>query len=347
MITSQKRISQHEWGEYFGCKVYLFRLENASGAYVQLTNYGATLVSIVVPDKGGNFDNVVLSYPSLADYIADECYLGATVGRFANRIGGASFTLDGTIYHLDANDGDNSNHSGSAGFNSRVFDSQITEEGVSFNLQSKDGDGGFPGNLSLTVTYNWTDDNELKITYRATSDKKTVANFTNHVYFNLAAKGDGIFDHTLKVYAGEVLDVDAAYIPTGLIKPAGDKALNGEPLRSKMMVDDKVITGINNCYLLQDNGPRSLQPAAALADNASGRKLEVFTTYPSLMLYTGDYLHSEGNGSFNRPYKPFDGLCLECQHYPDSPNHAHFPSTVLKPGEEYHETIVYKFGVIA
>lgn len=347
MIKSQNRISQQEWGEHAGCKVYFFRLENSSGAYVEFTNYGATLVSAVVPDKAGNLENVILGYHSLPDYIADECYLGATIGRFANRIGGAEFTLDGTVYHLDANDGNNSNHGGNTGFNTRVFDYQITESGVSFGLLSKDGDGGYPGDLKLVVTYEWTDDNELKIKYQATADKQTVASFTNHAYFNLSAGECAIFDHTLKVYAENMLDVDATYVPTGLVKPAGKRVLNGEVLREKMIAGGDTINGYNHCFVLQNDAQHTLKTAALLIDSTSGRRVEVATSYPSIVVYTGDYLQSKIPGNYSRSYRPFDGLCLECQHYPDSPNHAHFPSATLGPGEAFHQVIVYKFGVVA
>lgn len=340
-------VSRQEWGEYFGRKIYLFKIENAAGAYIELTNYGATLVSAVVPDKAGNFENVVLGYSSLTGYIADECYLGATIGRFANRIGNATFALDGLVYHLDVNDGNHSNHGGYAGFNTRAFDYAITENGISFSFQSNDGDGGFPGNLELVVTYAWTEDNELKITYQATSNQKTIANFTNHAYFNLSGKAGGIFDHSLKVYADKILDIDAAHLPTGLINDAGERALNGEVLRDKIIADGVIMNGYNHCFVLQNNDANELKNAALLTDNASGRKVEVLTSYPSIVVYTGGYLESKIPGNYSRPYQPFDGLSLECQYYPDSPNHAGFPSTVLGPGNKYHEVIVYKFGVVA
>lgn len=347
-IKNQINIYRREWGEYLGQKVYLFRIENAAGAYIELTNYGAALVSTVVPDRAGEFENVVLGYNSLAGYIADKCYLGATIGRFANRIGEAAFILDGATYHLDKNDGNHSNHGGYAGFNTRVFDYATAENSISFSLQSNDGDGGYPGNLELTVTYRWTENNELKITYQASCDKKTIANFTNHAYFNLAGKGEHIFDHNLKVYGDKILDADAAYLPTGLIKEAGNRTLNGEVLRSKMIVGDAVINDYNDCFILQnDDDGNELKKAALLVHNASGRRVNVLTSYPSVVVYTGGYLESKINGNYSRPYKPFDGLCLECQYYPDSPNHAQFPSTILGPGDKYREIIVYEFGVVA
>jgi aldose 1-epimerase len=347
MIIKSQNISRREWGEYLGHKIYLYKIENATGAYIELTNYGARLVSAVVPDKAGNFENVVLGYSSLAGYIADECYLGATIGRFANRIARGLFTLDGVTYQLDVNDGNHANHGGYAGFNTRVFDCALTDNGISFSLQSNDGDGGFPGNLELVVTYAWTDDNELKISYKSTVDQKTIANFTNHAYFNLSAKGGGIFDHNLKVHADKMLEVDAAFVPTGLIKVAGNWALNGEVLRDKMIGDNNAIRGYNNCFVLNDDDGSQLKKVALLIDSASGRRAEVLTSYPAVVVYTGGYLKSKAHGNYSRPYRPFDGLSLECQYYPDSPNHAGFPSTELGPGDEYDEIIVYKFGVVA
>jgi aldose 1-epimerase len=342
MINSQPEISYQQWGEHAGCQVYLFKLQSAGGAYVELTNYGATLVSAVVPDRAGNLENVVLGYRTMADYVNDKCYLGSTIGRFANRIGEAKFSLEERVYQLQANDGINTNHGGNKGFNTRIFDYTIADDAVSFTYLSKDGEGGFPGNLTLIVAYRFNDANQLTINFNAVTDAVTIANFTNHAYFNLSAKGDGVFDHTLNVYADELLDVDSGYIPTGIVKPVGDRGFNGEAVRCKMMVNENAINGFNDCYILKNTMPA---PAAMLTDPASGRQLTVYTTYPAMMFYTGDHLDCEADGNFNRPYKPFDGLCLECQYYPDSPNHEHFPSTVLNPGEEYNHTIVYKFGV--
>ena len=343
MTKSPATIFYRIWGEFAGCTVYLFKITNATGAYADFINYGATLVSVVVPDRNGNLSNVVLGYPSLAGYLADKCYIGATIGRFANRIKGAKFTLEGITYQLQANDGNNANHGGISGFNTRIFSFEIQEDRLLFIYKSKDGEGGFPGNLKLTITYRFTDENELYIDFKAQTDEKTVANFTNHAYFNLSAQGDGVLGHGLTVYSNFMLEADANYIPSGLIKPVGRHALDGEPIGNKMKPDEQLHVCLNDCYLL-DWEAEALKPAAKLVDNKSGRKLEVFTTYPSVIVYTGDFLNSQHHGNFSRPYEAFDGLCLECQYYPDSPNHAHFPSTVLIPGEEYHQIIVYKFG---
>jgi aldose 1-epimerase len=347
MGKSTTKISYRPWGEHAGKQVFLFKMENTSGAYVELTNYGATLVSVVVPDAHGFYGNVVLGYASLQAYVDDNCYIGSTIGRYANRIAGAKFKLDDTTYNLENNDGKNTNHGGYSGFNSRVFDYVITDDGLSFSMQSKDGDGGYPGNLELTVNYRWTDLNELIISYQASTDKKTVANFTNHAYFNLSNDGAKIFDHSLTVYADNILESDAEYIPTGLIKPAGELKFEGTSIRNKMLIKVDGITGINDCYLLNNQSDVNYKQAAELFEKRSGRKLGVFTTYPAMMLYTADYLQSEYPGHSGNQYNPFEGLCLECQYYPDSPNHANFPTTVLEVGDTYQETIIYKFGIVA
>ncbi|SDE47290.1 aldose 1-epimerase [Mucilaginibacter pineti] len=345
MIGGRATISSKLWGTHEGRPVYLFKLVNAAGAYIELTNYGATLVSVVVPDGDNNLGNVVLGFPDLQGYLDDDCYIGSTVGRFANRIAGAQFTLDGVVYQLENNDGKNSNHGGNAGFNKKVFDYVITDGSVSFTILSKDGEGGYPGNLSLTVNYRWTDLNELIITYTATSDKKTIANFTNHAYFNLSNTGQDIQDHLLTIYADNILEADADYTPTGVIKAAGNKVFLNTPVKNNMNINGDKVTGLNDCYLLNVS-PEQLKPAAKLQEQTSGRWMEVFTTYPALMLYTADYLHSKAPGHAMRKYQPFDGLCLECQHCPDSPNQPIFPSAVLNVGEVFEETIVYKFGTI-
>ncbi|MBB6127321.1 aldose epimerase family protein [Mucilaginibacter lappiensis] len=346
MNKSTTQITHQEWGQHAGEPVYLFKMENTHGAYVELTNYGATLVSVVVPDARGVYSNVVLGFPSLQGYLDDSCYIGSTIGRYANRIGGASFKLDSATWQLENNDGENTNHGGNHGFNTRVFKYAITAEGLFFILQSPDGEGGYPGNLELTVHYQWRDLNELAITYYASTDKRTIANFTNHAYFNLSNNGAKIFDHTLTVHAGSMLQNGTGYIPTGLIEPVGSRKFSNTAIRSKMLVNETYITGLNDCYILDEQPGTYHKLAAELTEKKSGRKLEIFTTCPSLIVYTGDYLLSEHSGHRGERYSPFDGICLECQYYPDSPNHPNFPATVLSPGDTYQESIIYKFGTI-
>ncbi|SEM30619.1 aldose 1-epimerase [bacterium A37T11] len=333
------------WDMHQGKEIYLFHLLNKEGRFVVLTNYGASLVSAVVPDRTGLLGNVVLGFDSLDGYLDDTCYVGATIGRFANRIAHARFTMDGRQIQLDANDGLHSNHGGFHGFHRQVFGYKVLECGLCFEWESKDGEGGYPGDLSLRVCYQWTDDSELKIDYTASSDKDTVANFTNHAYFNLTAGHQPILEHSLTIFAEQILEDSPGYIPTGAIIPAGDKAFRGGKIREQIPGTGHPIEGINLCYALPGGAQPRPRLAAVLADKISGRRLEISTTYPGLLLYTGDLLQSRLSGHHGVPYGPFDGLCLECQYFPDSPNHPTFPSTILKAGEIYHEQIVYKFCI--
>lgn len=339
-------ISYIPWGSYEGKNVYLFKLKNINGAFVELINYGATIVSIVVPDKRGKLENVVLGFPSFEEYVNDQCYIGSTIGRFANRIGGARFTLDGVTYHLEKNDNANTNHGGVNGFNSRVFDFIINAESLSFTLTSKDREGGYPGNLQFKVTYSWNDNNELAIRYEAVSDKKTVLNFTNHAYFNLSSEQGDMLDHELTIHAGAMLVTDRDYIPNGLIVPLNDNSFNQRVIRESLTISDSKVTGSNNYYILDRKDKNKNSHACTLIERISGRMLEIFTTYPGVQFYTGDYLGVNSLSDQSKKFKPFDGLCLECQHYPDSPNHSNFPSTTIDAGEVYDECIVFKFGTI-
>lgn len=341
----QGKISTKRWGEHQGQEVYLFRMENMDGTFVELTNYGASIVSIHVPDKENRLGNVVLGFPSLEGYLKDNCYIGATIGRFANRIKDAEFTLDGKRYTLEDNDQGNSNHGGTNGFHARVFDFEVEEDQLTFHLKSKEGEGGYPGNLRLSVTYSWNDQHELYIQYKATTDRKTIASFTNHAYFNLSAEAHSILDHQLSINAQEMLEMGGDFIPTGVIIPAGKAGFSQEKIKDKVSIQGSAMTGLNNCYVLHRKDKQSIKADACLYDPTSGRSLEVFTSYPGLLLYTGDYLSSPFPGHQQKNYQPFDGLCLECQYYPDSPHHPHFPSTILDVGQVYDEYIMFRFNV--
>lgn len=345
MTNGINTISCIPWGKHEGKDVFLFRLQNGAGLDVELTNYGASLVSVVVPDKANVPGNVVLGFSSLDGYLEDTCYLGSTIGRYANRIGKARFTLNGVVYNLDQNDHDNNNHGGFRGFHSQVFDYTMHANGISFTLSSGDGEGGFPGNVQLTVHYSCNKDQELVIRYDAVTDKPTVLNFTNHAYFNLSGLRDNVLDHRLSIRGDFVLESTDAYIPTGRILPAGDQSFRQHRVRERTSVLDGNTRGLNVYYILQEKKKNNQAPDCVLTDPVSGRVLEVFTTYPGVQLYTGDYLTSRFHTHHANRYKPFDGLCLECQYYPDSPNHAHFPSTILTPGSVYREEIVYRFSV--
>lgn len=328
-------ITNTVWGYAGAQSVYMFKLTNTSGAFVEVMNYGATLVSVWVPDRNNMLENVILSYGTLEGYLNDTSYLGATVGRYANRIGGAAFTLDGTVYELDNNDNGNSNHGGFNGFNSKVFDYEVLDDRIRFHLKSPDGDGGFPGNLMLTVEYQWTEANELSISYHAVTDRNTPVNITNHAYFNLSAGRSNIFDHILSIQSDTIIEAAEDHIPTGTLTPANEKAFNQNKIGEKISIADGRTCGLNVCYVL-DKADGNEAPACILSDPASGRSLEVFTSYPGLIVYTGDYL--SGN-----PHQPFDGLCLECQFFPDSPNHPPFPFTILMPDAAYQHSISFKF----
>jgi aldose 1-epimerase len=341
-------ITAKKWGNHEDKEVWLFRLQNNSGAYIELTNYGATIVSIVVPDQTARLGHVVLGFNSLKGYLDDECYIGSTIGRVANRIANSTFSIADKQYHLQANDHGNSNHGGSSGFNFEVFDFLMDGDAIIFRLISKDGDGGYPGNLSLNVTCRWTEDNRLEIGYNAVCDKDTVANFTNHAYFNLSSANGGIADHLLTIPAVKLLEADKQYIPTGRIIAVDAKAFSNDKIAGKLHHVNGRLMGLNDYYIIDSglSAKGGLRTAAVLEEKKSGRKMTVYTTYPGLMLYTGDYLSSAEPGLLTKNYQPFEGLCLECQHYPDAPNHPNFPPVMLPAGQTYDEKIVYQFDLM-
>ncbi|TFF39324.1 aldose epimerase family protein [Mucilaginibacter psychrotolerans] len=335
-------ISSKNWGTMAGKEICLLKLQNANGAYVELTNYGARIVSVVVPDKNGKLEHVVLGFNEPEAYLNDQCYLGATIGRFANRIAGAAFTLNGEGYKLEANDGPNSNHSGPAGCDTKVFDFAVQSDSILFSLELLNGEGGFPGNMKLNITYRWTADQQLQINYSAVSDADTIANFTNHAYFNLSGERENILEHRLSLDAAKVLETNAQYIPTGRITDADKWLFSNSKIADKLL--EANISGFNQYYI--SNKPALATPAAVLDHYESGRRLSVYTTYPGLMFYTGDYLTGTYPGKASKPYRAFDGLCLECQFYPDAPNHPTFPTTVLKQGTRYNQQIIYQFSTL-
>ncbi len=334
-----------------GQQTDLYLLTNKNGVEAAITNYGGTVVTLKVPDRNGKFDDVVLGYDKLEDYEAGKAYFGAIVGRYANRIAHAKFTLDGITYTLPKNDGDNHLH---GVFNKRVWNAKDVSSGAGQALEltylSKDGEDGFPGNLSVKVVYTLTNQNELKIDYSATTDKDTVLNLTNHCYFNLAGQGNGdILQQQLMIRADRFTPVDATLIPTGELR-----SVKGSPfdftistvIGARIDQDDeqlKLGKGYDHNWVLNNSTPGSLFVAAQAYDSHSGRQLEVSTTEPGLQFYTGNFLdriHGKGGKAYNRRY----AFCLETQHFPDSPNHPQFPSTVLKPAQRFQSTTVYKFS---
>lgn len=336
-------ITSAYWGSFRGRDVFLFRITGADGSYVELTNYGATVVSIVMPDRHNQMGHVVLGFPTLEGYLLDDCYLGATIGRYANRIANGTFHIDGASYHLEANDGDHSNHSGAAGLNSKVFEFEIIEDGISFSYLSPDGAGGFPGELQVVVTYMWKD-LKLLMEYTAETNRKTPVNLTNHCYFNLSGDGSCL-EQKLTVFAEHSLEAGEDHIPTGKIRSDAAMMFHKTAIRAKLQGDGKSLKGLNTCYVLEESADAMSKKVAELFDPASGRLLQVFTSYPGLLLYTGDYLRSQLPGHHGQLYKPFDGICLECQYFPDAPNHPNFPSPMLEPNQVYQAHISYEFQV--
>lgn len=317
-------VEKLSFGEYT-----LFKIKNESGASVCVTDLGACVQSIIVPDRNGTLGDVVLGYDTPQEYLDNDGYFGASVGRYANRIAGASFTLKGLTYKLTANEGENTLHGG-VGFSKRRFGvTGVGESSVCFEITDTDLNDGFPGNVTASVEYELTDDDRLIISYTAESDKDTVLNLTNHSYFNLAGRGD-ILSHELKINADKYLPVDDELIPTGEIRPVDGTDFDFRKLR-------RIDKGFyDHCFVL--NGGF----CAELYDPGSGRKMLVSTEMPAVQFYAGGAT-GHRNGKNGSVYGKNSALCLETQFYPDSPNHPDFPSTVLKAGETYSSTTVYEF----
>ncbi len=333
-----------------------FTLTNSQGMVVKATNYGAIITTLVVPDREGNMADVTLGYDDLAGYInaIDRPYFGAVVGRYGNRIANGKFTLEGTEYTLALNNGPNSLHGGNIGFDKVVWDAEIVgDNSVKFTYLAKDMEEGYPGNLTVNVTYTLTDDNEIVIDYEATTDKSTPVNLTQHAYFNLKGEGEGtILDHELMINALRYTPVDATLIPTGELAP-----VDGTPFdfreakrigRDIEQTDEQLQFGggyDHNWVLNRTKGEGELELAARLYEPTTGRVLEVFTTEPGMQFYCGNFLRGNLNGKSGKPYVHRGGLVLETQHFPDSPNQPSFPDTILKPGETLKSQTIFKFSV--
>lgn len=327
---------QHFGNTVSGDPVSLFTLRADCGFAVQLTDWGATIASIQVPDRLGRLDDVVLGYDQLKDYETNPFFFGSTVGRFCNRIAGARFELDGQEVVLASNDGPHHLHGGSSGFSHRLWRSVIERDrAVRMILLSPHGDQGYPGNLAVEVLFELMPDRGLKISCSARSDRDTIVNLTNHTYFNLRGAGCGdVRHHRVGIDADAWLPVDHEWLPTGEINPVQDTGMdfrNGRPVGA---------AGFNHYFLL--NGSGGLRKAARLFDPESGRRLEVLTDQPGVQFYTGDYLN-EPAGRGGAPYGPCAGLCLETQGAPDAPNQPHFPSTVLRGGQRFETTTIFRF----
>ena len=344
-VLVKSGITRKDWGELNGKNVYLYTLRNDKGNVVTITNYGGAVTSFVTPDKNGTKSSIIIGFDSLQPYLQQPPYFGALIGRYGNRIGDAKFTLDGVTYQLAANNGKNSLHGGLKGFDKVVWDASVPDSSVpSLKLKylSKDGEEGYPGNLNVIVQYTLTNDDELKIEYDAETDKSTPVNLTNHSYFNLTGDvSNTILNHTLMIDADNYTPVDSTLIPTGEIKP-----VKGTPFdfTSQKMIGkdiDLVKGGYDHNWVLNKKDS-SLQKVAELTDSVSGRTLDVYTTEPGLQFYTGNFLDGKFTNRGGTPLKQHTALCLETQHFPDSPNKTNFPSTILKPGEKYHSVTMYK-----
>ena len=337
-----------------GQPIELYTLKNASGMEAGIINLGGIVVSLKVPGRGGQIADVVLGFDKLADYEKPNPYFGAIVGRYGNRIAKGRFTLTGVEYKLAVNDGENSLHGGIHGFNHAVWQAREVpgaDPAVELTYVSKDLEEGYPGNLTVKVTYTLTAANELRIDYSATTDKDTVANVTNHSYFNLAGQGQGdILGDVLTIYASKFTPVDAGLIPTGELKSvAGTPFDFRQPtvIGARIDNDDEQLKrgkGYDHNWVV-DGAPGTLRPAARVSDPGSGRVLEVLTTEPGVQFYTGNFLDGTSTGKSGKVYQRRYGFCLETQHFPDSPNHPDFPTTVVKAGAQYKSTTVFRFSV--
>jgi len=337
----------------------LFILRNAHGVEVQLTNYGGIITSIKTPDRAGRFADIVLGYDSLAGYLRASPYFGAIVGRYANRIARGRFTLDGTTYTLAVNNGPNSLHGGRRGFDKVVWTAQSFEnqdgQGVTLDYTSADGEEGYPGTLRARVTYTLTPDDRLIVDYQATTDKPTPVNLSQHTYWNLVGNASGdILSHVLTINADAITPVDSTLIPTGEITPVTGTPFDFRtPTAIGARIDQRQNTQLrygngydhnfvlNRCTATAD----ALMFAARVVEPTTGRTLEIYTTEPGIQFYSGNFLDGSITGRGGSVYKFRYGLALETQHYPDSPNHPNFPSTILRPGQQYRSRTVFQFGV--
>ncbi|MFD2570849.1 aldose epimerase family protein [Spirosoma soli] len=336
-----------------GQKADLYTLRNGAGMEAKITNYGGIVVSLTAPDKNGKFEDVTLGFDSLAAYEKGNPFFGALVGRYGNRIAKGKFTLDGKQYTLATNNMGNHLHGGLKGFDKVLWTATPVdgeEPALKLAYTSKDGEEGYPGNLSVEVTYTLQKDNSLKIDYKATTDKATVVNLTNHSYFNLTAGKNDILGHEVTINANRFVPVDKTLIPTGELKPVTGTPFDfTKPTTVGARINDSTDTqikyglGYDHCWVFTDTSNK-LKPAATVFEPTSGRVMEVMTTEPAVQFYTGNFLDGTLTGKGGVVYKKRTGLCLETEHYPDSPNQPKFPTTTLKPGETYQTTTVYKFS---
>ena len=347
------KLTKELWGKSTcGKEIYLYTLTNENGAYVQLSSVGAGIVSIAVPDKDGKLADVVLGYPEAASYFGDGPCAGKVPGRYANRIALGKFSLDGVEYTLPVNNGPNHLHGGPDGFQNKVWESREADGGVEFLYYSEDGEMGYPGALKAVARYDWTEENELRLTLTAESDAPTVVNLTNHAYFNLNGEGNGdILGHVLRLNASEYLPTSDSLIPVGESEPVAGTPMDfvtEKVIGAEIKADFPALNygkGYDNCWVIDGYEPGQIQEAAELYSPESGRVLNVYTTQPGVQIYTGNWLSGCPAGKDGHVYEDYTGVAIECQNFPDAPNKPDYPTAVLRPGEVYEQAIIFAFGV--
>jgi len=354
-VKAKMSIQEQSFGQTpDGHKVKLYTLTNSNGLKARIMTYGATVVSLEVPDRNGKLGDITLGYDDLDGYVKNNPYFGAIVGRYGNRIAKGRFTLDGTTYQLATNNGENHLHGGIKGFDKVVWDAEPVKQkdavGVKLTYLSKDGEEGYPGNLKCSVTYTLTNDDELKLNYEAETDKATVINLTHHSYFNLAGQGKGdILGHELMINADKFTPIDNGLIPTGQLQTVKGTPMDfTKPCAIGAHINDdfeqlKFGLGYDHNWVLNKKG-QELTLAARVYEPNSGRVLEIYTTEPGIQFYSGNFLDGTITGKQGKVYEHRYGFCLETQHYPDSPNKPNFPSTILRPGQIYQTTTIHKFS---
>ncbi len=328
-----------------------YTLTNKNGASVTLSSLGAGITSIIVPDKDGKLEDVVIGYANLEDYLDDGPCAGKCPGRYANRIAGGHLEIDGKIWQLPINNGPNHLHGGPEGFQNKLWDSRKDGDAVEFMYLSEDGEMGYPGSLQVVARYSWSEDNVLTLTLRARCDSPTVLNLTNHSYFNLDGHGSGsVLDHKLKLYSSLYLPTDETLVPTGEADPVAGTPmdfLEAKPIGQDIKEDFPALRygkGYDACWIIDGYEEGQLSPAAELYAAKSGRSLKVYTTQPGVQVYTGNWLSGCPAGKDGAVYEDYSAVAIECQHFPDSPNKPDFPSTRLNPDEEFEQAIVFEFG---
>lgn len=355
MAESKMTISHAPFGQApDGTPVQLYTLRNSRGSEAQICTYGGIVTSLKVADKHGKFGDVVLGYDTLDGYIEKSPHFGCLVGRYGNRIAKGKFTLNGKEYTLAVNNPPNSLHGGVMGFDKVVWKAKVlvssTGPALELNYTSKDGEEGFPGNLKVAATYTLTEDNALRLDFIATTDADTVCNLTHHSYFNFAGKGE-VLGHVVTIHADTFTPVDANMIPTGELRPVKGTPLDftkPTSIGARINSDDEQIKlggGYDHNWVVNQATPGQLTHAATVTEPTSGRVMEVWTTEPGIQFYTGNFLDGSITGKGGWTYQARNGFCFEPQHFPDSPNQPSFPTTVLKPGQTYQNTIIYKFSV--